>query len=70
MDFIKRLTNQSPPPPEKKKPVGNYKKVEEWDAERTAKGELTWEERVQFEGQQFGNQVRQNDILQRNLHTF
>ena len=47
-----------------------YQRVEDWDAERNAKGEMSWEERVQFEGQRLGNQVRQNDILMRHLHTF
>ena len=78
IDFIKRITNQSPPPapsaPAKKKQVkkGKYQRIEEWDEERKKSNgkELTWEERVQFEGQQYGNQVRQNDILTRNLHTF
>ena len=54
-------------PAKKKK---GYQRIEEWDAERQANGELSWEERVQFEGQRYGNQVRQNDILIRNLHTF
>jgi hypothetical protein len=58
---------ESPP---KKKEKGKYQPIEEWDAERKASGEMTWEEKVQFEGQKGGNQVRQNDILTRNLHTF
>ena len=79
IDFIKRITNQSPPSPSpsapaKKKQVkkGKYQRIEEWDEERKKSNgkELTWEERVQFEGRQYGNQVRQNDILTRNLHTF
>jgi hypothetical protein len=52
------------------KKKGKYQPIEEWDAERKASGEMTWEERVMFEGQQHGNQVRQNDILIRNLHSF
>jgi hypothetical protein len=52
------------------KPVGKYQRIEEWDAERTAKGEMSWEEKVQFEGQKYGNQVKQDSILRRNLGTF
>lgn len=49
------------------KPVGKYQRIEEWDAERTAKGEMSWEEKVQFEGQKYGNQIKQDTILRRNL---
>jgi len=53
------------------KPTGKYQRIEEWDAEQTAnKGELSWEERVQFEGQRHGNQVKQHSILRRHLGTF
>jgi hypothetical protein len=52
------------------KPVGKYQRIEEWDAERTAKGELSWEEKVQFEGQKYGNQLKQDSILRRHLGTF
>lgn len=50
-----------------------YQRVEEWDAElreRKAKGELSWEERVQFDGQRHGNQFLQNEILRKNLKGF
>ncbi|CAB9507040.1 expressed unknown protein [Seminavis robusta] len=50
-----------------------YQRAEDWDAEMKAKqkkGEFTWEERVQFEGQRFGDQVNQNDILKKNLNGF
>jgi hypothetical protein len=55
--------------PEVKQPRG-YQRIEDWDAERNAKGELSWEERVQFDGQRLGNQIQQNDILMRQLNTF
>mmetsp|Transcript_29355 Transcript_29355/g.79471 ORF Transcript_29355/g.79471 Transcript_29355/m.79471 type:complete len:177 (+) Transcript_29355:365-895(+) len=55
---------------EKPKPKGKYQPIEEWDAERKAKGELSWEEKVQFDGQRFGNQVKQDSILRRHLGTF
>jgi hypothetical protein len=48
-----------------------YVRAEEWEAQeqqRKKRGELTWEERVQFEGQMYGNRVQQNDILRQNLH--
>jgi len=55
---------------ENKKPTGKYQSIEEWDAEnaeRKNKGELTWEERVQFDGQRHGDQVKQNWILNKFL---
>lgn len=53
-------------PPSKTKKA--YQRVEEWDKER--KENLTWEEKVQFDGQRHGNKVNQNDILRHHLHTF
>jgi hypothetical protein len=50
-----------------------YQRVEDWDAEikaRQKKGEYTWEERVQFEGQKYGDAVNQNEILRKNLKVF
>jgi hypothetical protein len=55
---------------ETKKPTGKYQSIEEWEAEnaeRKNKGELTWEERVQFDGQRHGDQVKQNWILSKHL---
>ena len=46
-----------------------YQRIEEWDAQRT-KDDMSWEERVQFEGRRFGNQYQQNEILRRNLKSF
>ena len=84
-DFIKRVTSQSKELLDKqqktgqpinatdtgepKKPRGKYQRIEEWDAEQKAKG-LSWEEKVQFDGQRYGNQVKQNDILRRHLGGF
>lgn len=82
IDFIKRLTAESAATTaaasngteqeqqEGKPKKGSYQRIEEWDAERKASGELSWEEKVMFDGQKHGNQVRQNDILNRNLHTY
>lgn len=53
-------------PPSKTKKA--YQRVEEWDKEQ--KENLTWEEKVQFDGQRHGNKVNQNDILRHHLHTF
>ena len=58
---------------ETKKPVSNYKRIEEWDKEQRAKGKdktLSWEERVQYDGQRHGNQFHQNEILRKNLNGF
>jgi hypothetical protein len=49
---------------------GVYQRIEEWDEERTADGKLTWEEKVQFDGQRFGNQVQQDNILRKHIGTF
>lgn len=83
MDFIKRVTSNSKDLLEESisaekmeenekpaRPTGQYQRIEDWDAERQAKGELSWEEKVMFDGQRHGNQIRQNDILNRNLHSF
>jgi len=53
-----------------KKKSGKYQRIEEWDAERKEKGELSWENKVQFDGQRFGNKVNQDSILRRHLGTF
>lgn len=55
---------------ESDKPKGKYQRIEEWDAEKKANGELAWEQKVQFDGQRFGNQVKQDSILRRHLGTF
>lgn len=50
----------------------NYVPVEEWDAaqKNSTIGSMSWEERVQFEGQRHGNRFRQNEILRQNLKGF
>ena len=53
-----------------KKPIGKYQSIEDWDAEQKEKGVMSWEEKVQFDGQRFGNQVKQDSILSRHLGTF
>jgi putative Holliday junction resolvase len=81
IDFIRRITSSSDQKDKhmafngtnnstENKPRGTYKRIEEWDEERKASGELTWEEKVQFEGQRFGNRVKQNDILSKHIGTF
>eukprot|EP00586_Coscinodiscus_wailesii_P001030 CAMPEP_0172483580 /NCGR_PEP_ID=MMETSP1066-20121228/10567_1 /TAXON_ID=671091 /ORGANISM="Coscinodiscus wailesii, Strain CCMP2513" /LENGTH=106 /DNA_ID=CAMNT_0013247503 /DNA_START=385 /DNA_END=705 /DNA_ORIENTATION=+ len=48
-----------------------YQRAEDWDRiMKEKKGSMTWEERVQFDGQRYGNQVNQNEILMRNLRSF
>jgi len=46
-----------------------YVPIEQWDKERS-KDDMQWEERVQFDGQRFGNQFNQNEILRHNLKTW
>jgi len=48
---------------------GGYQPIEEWDEEREANGGA-WGDKVKFDGQRFGNQVRQNEILQKHLGGF
>ena len=57
----------------KNKTKGGYQRIEDWDADQKTRQDgsgMTWEERCMFDGQRHGNQVRQNDILIRNLHTW
>ena len=58
--------------PKNKKKGGGYQRIEDWDADQKSRkdGSMTWEEKCMFDGQRHGNQVRQNDILIRNLHTW
>lgn len=51
------------------KKAGKYQSIEDWDSQRNSKGEMTWEERAQFEGQKFGDQVKQDSILRRQLNS-
>ena len=78
--FIKRITSQpvvsrnntqsSPSSADDGQPKTGYQRVEDWDAERKAKGALAWDEKVQFDGQRFGNQVRQDSILRKHLSSW
>lgn len=51
---------------------GGYQRVEEWHEEQTTRhgGQMSWEERVQFDGLRHGNQIQQNEILRQHLRTF
>ena len=80
MNFIKRLTSQAPPPPPPAvnkatttpTPTKGYQRIEDWEAEQEASrknGTMTWEQRVQFDGLRNGNQIRQNDILMRQINS-
>jgi len=44
-----------------------YQRPEEWEEEQRRNGNLEWEQKVQFDGQRFGNRVHQNEILNRAL---
>lgn len=48
---------------------GGYVSIEEWDEKRSS-DDLSWEEKVQFDGQRFGNQYNQNEILRKNLKSW
>ncbi len=45
-----------------------YVPIEEWD--KSYEAENAWEEKVKFDGQRFGNQFQQNEILRKNLKSF
>jgi hypothetical protein len=50
---------------------GGYVRAEDWDAEEQRKAKSgSWEDRVQFDGQQYGNRVNQNEILRHHLKGF
>jgi hypothetical protein len=51
------------------KPHSSYVPIEQWDASRK-KEDMSWEERIQFEGQRDGNKFKQNEILRHNLKGF
>jgi hypothetical protein len=52
-----------------KKRQRGYQRAEDWEADQAKEQKkMSWEERVQFDGQQHGNKFNQNEILRRNLH--
>ena len=63
-------TDNEEPKTQKKKFV--YQRAEDWDREmkNRDKGSMSWEERVQWEGQMNGNEFRQNEILRHHLKGF
>jgi hypothetical protein len=80
-EFISRITSQSSveeaaaainnddmeEPP---KPKGKYQRIEEWEQQNNEKGNMSWEQKVQFDGQRLGNQVRQDSILRKYLKSW
>lgn len=56
-------TTAADEPQQKKK---GYVRAEEWDAQ-TKRADLSWEERVQFDGQRQGDRFLQNEILRKNI---
>ena len=69
-DMDKSRNNRETESAEKKKFV--YQRAEDWDREikNRDKGNMSWEERVQWEGQMNGNKFRQNEILRHHLNGF
>jgi hypothetical protein len=55
--------------PNPTRPHNAYVPIEQWDANRK-KDDMSWEERIQFEGQRDGNKFKQNEILRHNLKGF
>ena len=58
----------SPEVQAKPKKKGKYVPIEEWDAQQ--KESMSAEEKLQWECQQGGNRIRQNDILMHHLNSF
>ena len=52
------------------KTKGGYQRIEEWDAEQKSSVSMTWDEKCIHDAMRHGNQVRQNDILIRNMHSW
>jgi hypothetical protein len=81
MEFISRITSQSSveeaaaainndDKEEPPKPKGKYQRIEEWEQHNNEKGNMSWEQKVQFDGQRLGNQVRQDSILRKYLKSW
>jgi hypothetical protein len=52
-------------------PRRGYQRVEDWEQEQREQAKsLSWEERVQFDGQRHGNRFQQNEILRRHIKTY
>lgn len=52
-------------------PKRGYVPIEQWNEEQVQKaknGTLSWEERVQFDGQRYGDKFQQNEILRKHLN--
>jgi hypothetical protein len=72
--FVMGETKQkaaAPDLPTVTEPKKGYQRAEDWEAEQQdiAK-EMTWEQKVQFDGQRHGNRVQQNEILRHHLNTY
>jgi len=46
-----------------------YVPIEQWDREKSQDG-TSWEEKVRFDGQRFGDRFQQNEILRKNLKSW
>mmetsp|Transcript_24045 Transcript_24045/g.45696 ORF Transcript_24045/g.45696 Transcript_24045/m.45696 type:complete len:169 (-) Transcript_24045:96-602(-) len=44
-----------------------YMRVEEWNEKKYKKTNMTWEEKVQWDGRQHGDRFMQNEILRKNI---
>jgi hypothetical protein len=45
-----------------------YQRAEDWEVDQEQeRKEMTWEERVKYDGQQDGDKFQQNEILRKNL---
>mmetsp|Transcript_5542 Transcript_5542/g.11323 ORF Transcript_5542/g.11323 Transcript_5542/m.11323 type:complete len:153 (-) Transcript_5542:345-803(-) len=64
---LQQQANNTVTTEEKPKKTG-YVRAEEWDAQH--KADMSWDQKVAFDGQRYGNRFNQNEILRKNLNQF
>jgi len=47
-----------------------YVPIEEWNENKKGEKGKSWEDRVQFDGQRYGDKYQQNEIIRKNLQNF
>lgn len=60
------MTNDTEGSDEKKQ--RGYQRAEDWEVDQEKeRKEMTWEEKVKYDGQQDGDKFQQNEILRKNM---
>eukprot|EP00545_Synedropsis_sp_CCMP1620_P002216 CAMPEP_0119019914 /NCGR_PEP_ID=MMETSP1176-20130426/22958_1 /TAXON_ID=265551 /ORGANISM="Synedropsis recta cf, Strain CCMP1620" /LENGTH=97 /DNA_ID=CAMNT_0006974239 /DNA_START=430 /DNA_END=723 /DNA_ORIENTATION=- len=71
-EFVRGDVEEDDEDVEPEEPVvkkNGYQRIEEWDANRS-RDDMSWEEKVAFDGRQNGNRFKQNEILRHNLNSW